>query len=149
MEALLANPAFRIYALCSAILGVKMLASAVYTGTRRQQVGGFVNPEDAKTFGSSGVEAKPEEAPEVARALRIQRNDLENIPLFFAIGLIYVLTGASPFGAVVLCGLFTLARVAHTLVYIRGLQPARAICFVTGAACTLIMIFRIVVNVLL
>jgi uncharacterized MAPEG superfamily protein len=148
MDTLLENPAFRAYALCCAILGVKMLASAVYTGTRRQKVGGFINPEDAKRFGQPGVEVKSEEAPEVARALRIQRNDLENIPLFFAIGLLYVLTGASPFGATLLFGLFTLARVAHTVVYTRGLQPARAICFVTGVACTLVMIFRIVVNAL-
>jgi len=148
METLLTNPAFRTYALCCAILGVKMLASAVYTGTRRQKVGGFINPEDAKTFGQSGVKALPEEAPEVARALRIQRNDLENIPLFFAIGLIYVLSGASPFGAAILCGLFTLARVVHTAMYARGIQPARAICFAVGTTCTLVMIFRIVMNVL-
>jgi uncharacterized MAPEG superfamily protein len=148
MEAFLNNPAFRVYALCAAVLGVKMLASAVYTGTRRQKVGGFVNPEDAKNFGQSGTVAKPEEAPEVARALRVQRNDLENIPLFFAVGLIYILTGASFVGAAVLCGIFTLARVTHTVVYLRGMQPARAICFVIGVSCTLIMIFRIVVNVL-
>ena len=147
MEVLLDNPALRIYALCSAVLGVKMLASAVYTGTRRQKVGGFINPEDANTFGQSGAAAKSEEAPEVAHALRIQRNDLENIPLFFAVGLIYVLTGAAPVGAAVFCGVFTLARVAHTIAYIRRAQPARAICFVTGALCTLAMIFRIVVNV--
>jgi prostaglandin-E synthase 1 len=148
MESLLENPAFRIYAFCSAILGVKMLASAVYTGTRRQKVGGFINPEDAKTFGAAGAEAGAAEAPEVAHALRIQRNDLENIPLFFAIGLIYVLSGASLVGAAVLCGLFTAARVAHTIAYVRRTQPARAICFGIGALCTLAMIFRIVFNVL-
>jgi len=125
-----------------------MLASAVYTGTRRQKVGGFVNPEDAKTFGQSGTVARSEETPEVARALRVQRNDLENISLFFAIGLIYILTGASFVGAAVLCGIFTLARVAHTIVYLRGMQPARAICFVIGISCIFVMIFRIVVNLL-
>jgi len=148
MEALLSDPAFRIYALCVAVLGVKMLASAVYTGTRRQKVGGFVNPEDAKSFGAPGTEARAEEAPAVAHALRIQRNDLENIPLFFAVGLIYILTGASFMGAAVLCGLFTVARVAHTLAYMRRAQPARSICFGIGALCTLAMIFRIVMNVL-
>jgi microsomal prostaglandin-E synthase 1 len=147
MEALRDNPAFGIYALCAAILGVKMLASAVYTGTRRQK-GGFINPEDAQKFGGEGVAAVSEEAPEVARALRIQRNDLENIPLFFAIGLIYVLSGASVTGVMILCGLFTVARVIHTFVYAKGIQPARAICFFVGALSTLVMIFRIVVNVM-
>jgi uncharacterized MAPEG superfamily protein len=148
METLLVNPAFRIYAICVAILGVKMLASAVYTGTRRQKVGGFINPEDAKRFGELGATAGREEAPEVAHALRIQRNDLENIPLFFAVGLIYVLTGASPTGALVLCGIFTAARVVHTFAYTWRLQPARAICFATGALSTLVMMFRIIMNVL-
>src|SRR5690349_11366990 len=101
MDALLANPAFRIYAFCSAILGAKMLASAVYTATRRQKADGFINPEDVQAFGQPGVAVRAEEAPEVAHALRIQRNDGENVPLFFAIGLIYVLTGATPFGATV------------------------------------------------
>jgi len=50
MDTLLINPAFRIYAICCAILGVKMLASAIYTGTRRQKFGGFINSEDAKTL---------------------------------------------------------------------------------------------------
>ncbi len=148
MEALRDNPAFGIYALCAAILGVKMLASAFYTGSRRQKVNGYINPEDAQKFAPEGTVAKPEEAPEVARALRIQRNDLENIPLFFAIGLIYVLSGASVTGVILLCGLFTVARVIHTFVYAKGIQPARAICFGIGALCTLLMIFRIVVNVM-
>jgi glutathione S-transferase len=148
MDALLNNPAFRVYAICSAILGIKMLASAVYTATRRQKTTGFINPEDAKTFGPPGTAVRGEEAPEVAHALRIQRNDGENIPLFFAVGLIYVLSGASAFGAAVLCGLFTAARVAHTIAYTYRKQPARAICFAIGAACTLVMIFRIIVNVL-
>jgi uncharacterized MAPEG superfamily protein len=148
MEALRDNPAFGIYALCAAILGVKMLGAAVYTATRRQKVGGFINPEDAQRFGGEGVTVKSEEAPEVARALRIQRNDLENIPLFFAIGLIYVLSGASVTGVLIFCGLFTAARVIHTFVYAKGIQPARAICFGIGALCTLLMIFRIIVNVM-
>lgn len=148
MEALLENPAFRAYAICSAILGVKMFASAFYTGTRRQKVNGFINLEDAKAFGQPGSIAVGEETPAVAHALRIQRNDLENIPLFFAVGLIYVLSGASSTGASILFSIFTLARVAHTLAYMWRLQPARAICFVIGMTSTLVMIFRIVMNVL-
>ena len=99
METLTANPAFRSYALCSALLGLKMLLSAVYTGSRRQKHHGYVNAEDARVFGGPGDGAAVEEAPAVAHALRIQRNDLEAIPIFFAVGLVYVLTGASPFGA--------------------------------------------------
>jgi uncharacterized membrane protein YecN with MAPEG domain len=81
---------------------------------QRQKHQGYINPEDASFFGKSGAAAAGGEAPAVAHALRIQRNDLESIPLFFTIGLLYVLTGASAFGAAVYCWTFTIARVAHT-----------------------------------
>jgi uncharacterized membrane protein YecN with MAPEG domain len=83
------------------------------------------------------------EAPEVAHALRIQRNDVESIPLFFAIGLLYVLTGASPFWASVYCWTFTLARLAHTYCYTRHVQPWRAVSFVVGATATALMALRV------
>jgi hypothetical protein len=60
MGTLLDNPAFRVYAFCSAVLGVKMLASAVYTATRRQKTTGFINPEDAKTFAPHGTAVRGE-----------------------------------------------------------------------------------------
>ena len=80
------NPAFRTYALCAAILALKMLFSAFYTGVQRSRHQAFANAEDAKTFGRPGATASTDEVPEVAHALRIQRNDGENIPIFFAIG---------------------------------------------------------------
>ena len=57
MEIFVANPAFRTYGLCTAILAIKMLLSAVYTGTRRQASQGYINPEDARTFGGAGAAA--------------------------------------------------------------------------------------------
>ncbi len=132
MEPFLGNPAFRTYATCVAILVIKMIASAVYTASQRSLVKGYVNPEDAAVAGGPGVTAADTEQSEVARALRIQRNDLENIPLFFAIGLVYVLLGASPLGATAYFWTFTIARILHTLAYIRNMQPARAICWGIG-----------------
>ncbi len=135
MESFGENPAFQTYAICVAILVLKMIASAVYTATQRSNVKGYVNPEDAAVVGGPGVTAAEIEQPEVARALRIQRNDLENIPLFFAIGLVYVLLGASAFGAAAYLWTFTIARVLHTVVYMRSMQPARAICWGVSVLC--------------
>jgi glutathione S-transferase len=148
MEALLANPAFRTYAFCCAILGLKMLYSGIWTGTRRQRHQGFINQEDATVFGPAGATALVQEAPEVAHALRIQRNDLEAIPLFFTIGLIYVLVGASPFGAKFFCWTFTIARLAHTYCYQNHIQPWRAVSFVVGSTATVGMILVILWTVL-
>ena len=144
----IAHPAFRTYALCAAILGLKMLFSAIYTGVQRQRHQGYINAEDASAFGRSGARAGTQEAPAVAHALRIQRNDLENIPLFFAIGLVFVLAGASPIWAVVWCWTFTLARIAHTIAYTWNLQPWRAIFYGIGTIAILAMIVHIVVAVL-
>ena len=131
MNLLSGNEAFQTYAICVAILVIKMIFSAGYTGTMRNKAKGYVNAEDAKLSGS-GAAAASDEKPEVAHALRIQRNDLENIPLFFAVGLVYVLSGASAFGAAAYCWTFTLSRIAHTVAYTRQMQPARAICWIIG-----------------
>jgi glutathione S-transferase len=142
MTDLLSNPAFHTYAICSAIQAVKMLLSATYTTLMRMQNKGFVNDEDAAAFGAAGANAV--EHPAVAHALRIQRNDGENIPLFFAVGLIYVLSGASAFGAAVYCWTFTIARLLHTVVYTLHLQPWRALCYFAGYLCILGMAVQIV-----
>lgn len=142
MEAIAANPAFRIYALCAAVLALKMLLSAFWTSTCRLRHRSFANPEDAETLGR-GAATSGQEHPAVERALRIQRNDLENIPAFFAIGLVYVLLGASSFGAATYFGTYTVARVLHTVMYMAGLQPWRALCYGLGVLCMLGMIAQI------
>jgi glutathione S-transferase len=144
MDTLLGNPAFRTYAICSSILAVKMILSAFYTSAMRFRTKGFVNEEDARATGDPNVKASPIEAPAVAHALRIQRNDGENILPFFAIGLLYVLTGASPFGASVYLWTFTIARLAHTIVYTAQLQPWRAITFFVGVLCMFGMATQII-----
>jgi len=148
MERLLDNPSFQTYAICSCVLAVKMLASAFYTGYQRQTHRAYVNPEDARVFGRGNVRAEAQEAPEVAHALRVQRNDLENIPAFFAIGLVYVLAGASLIGALWYFWVFTLARVAHTFAYVNHMQPWRAIFYATGVLCMLGMITHIFIALL-
>lgn len=144
MEAFLANPAFRTYALCTAILALKMLLSGLYTGIQRTKHQAYINPEDARAFGKGGVAAGTEEAPAVAHALRIQRNDTENIPAFFAVGLVYVLLGATPRGAFIYLWTFTIARVAHTFLYTYNIQPWRAVCYGIGALCMIGMIVQII-----
>jgi uncharacterized membrane protein YecN with MAPEG domain len=140
MEGLMNNPAFQTYAVCSAILAIKMLLTGNYTTLQRMRNKGFVNAEDAQSFGG---QASEQEHPAVAHALRVQRNDLENIPLFFVIGLIFVLDGASPFAASVYCWTFTIARLVHWVAYLNHLQPWRAICYFIGYLSTLGMAVQI------
>ena len=146
METFLGNYAFRSYAFCAAILGLKMLLSAVHTGRTRQRVQGYINAEDATAFGAGAAASGVAEAPEVAHALRIQRNDLENIPLFFAIGLVFVFCRASPISTIVFCWTFTIARILHTLAYTWNLQPWRAIFYGIGTLALLGMIVHIILT---
>ena len=137
----MANPAFRTYAVCASILAIKMLLTGNYTAMMRVRNKGFVNPEDAASFGGATSE---QEHPAVAHALRIQRNDLENIPLFWAVGLLFVLNGASPSAAWWYCWTFTLARLGHWVAYLNHLQPWRAIFYGLGYACILGMAIQII-----
>ena len=140
MDVLIGNPAFQTYAVCSAILAIKMLLTGNYTTLMRMRNKGFVNAEDAKAFG--GTESD-QEHPAVAHALRIQRNDLENIPLFWAVGLVFVLDGASASAAAAYCWTFTIARLVHWFVYLNHLQPWRAISYFVGYLCILGMAVQI------
>jgi len=142
------NPAFRTYAICTAILVVKMIFSAVYTGSRRQAHQAYINSEDASVFGGDGVGSAEVEAPAVAHALRIERNDLANIPAFWAIGLVYVLAGASATGAAIYFWTFTIARIVHTVMYMNHMQPWRAVSFGVGALATLGMCVSVLIRAL-
>ncbi len=143
MNDLMTNPAFQTYSVCVAVLALKMIGAAVFTGIQRQRSVGYVNPEDARVFGR-GADAEPLEKPAVALGLRIQRNDCENIPIFFALGLVYVLSGASATGAAYYCWTYTITRVLHSFAYAFGLQPWRALLFGVGTLSLIGMAVQII-----
>ncbi|HEY1076094.1 MAG TPA: MAPEG family protein [Fontimonas sp.] len=118
--------------LCSVILFAKMFAISLYQGWHRIGRGSFRNVEDAKFAKRTPV---AEELPEVQRAARAWANDLENIPVFFALGILYVMTGASAAAAPWLFGTFTVARIGHTFCYLNQLQPWRTLSFGIGIGC--------------
>ena len=65
--------------------------------------------------------------PEVARVLRAHANAMANIVPYALVGLVFVLVGGSPTVALVLFGVFTAARLAHSVAYLSGKQPWRTI----------------------
>ncbi len=82
------------------------------------------------------------------RAAAAWRNDLENIPIFLFLGLIYVTLGCWPAGAFIYFTIFAVARILHTIVYLRGLQPARTIFYAIGLAICVILSVHILIAVL-
>jgi glutathione S-transferase len=133
------------YALCVVVLFFKMLAISCYQGFYRISRLTFKNPEDARLVGRT---SSAEELPQVIRGQQAWLNDLENIPLFFALGaLSLMLDTPAELTAWLFC-LFTAARVLHTLTYLAHWQPWRTIAYAVGVGC-LVGLAGMIVSILI
>ncbi|HEX8825448.1 MAG TPA: MAPEG family protein [Archangium sp.] len=139
----LSMPGFRLYALCAIVLVVKMFAVGVLTAVTRSRLKVALNPEDAARF---GAQLTTSEHPDVERVQRAHRNDLENIPAFLIIGLIAVMAGAPVLGMRIAFIAFTAARVAHTLTYVKAMQPWRSMSFFIGTLSMLSLMVMIAIR---
>jgi uncharacterized MAPEG superfamily protein len=138
-----ANPAFIPYALSMLVLSLNLLLLWAYSGSVRGKSRTTPNLEDAGSIarGARVVEGNP---PDVARILRAHDNAMANIVPFAILGLVYVLAGGSATVAYVVFGVFTAARVAHSLVYVAEKQPWRSLSFGVGGLATLALMGSIV-----
>ncbi|XP_072935931.1 microsomal glutathione S-transferase 1-like [Epargyreus clarus] len=109
------------------ILALKVLTMAVLTGRVRYRKNVFANEEDAKK--KKGVVKYDD--PDVERVRRAHLNDLENIPVFWVLGALYLTTGPSTECATMLFRVYTAGRIIHTLVYaVKPMpQPSRGIAY--------------------
>ena len=114
------NPVFVTYAIAASLMVLKIMLQGWVTVVRMMSnKGGFVNPEDAN---AGPANPKPRAGQldlndDVERSRRIHRNDLENIPAFLAIGLLFVLIGPPLAAAQWLMYGFVVARLLHTAAY--------------------------------
>jgi uncharacterized MAPEG superfamily protein len=137
MDALLNNPALRLFGITYLILVVKMMAVGWYTSFHRISKGVFATPEDYRL---QGVAPKAGANEDVERARRAHRNDLENILPFFGVGLLYALTNPSMTAASIFFIGFGMARVLHSVFYLAEMQPHRTIAFGVGQVLTMLML---------
>ncbi|HKN11624.1 MAG TPA: MAPEG family protein [Candidatus Binatus sp.] len=137
---------YQFYALITVILFFKMFSNSVVQALARTSSKTFVTPEDAKFFGAPGP--APDELPIVKRAAAAWRNDLENIPIFLFLAMIYVTLGCWPGGAFIYFTIFAVARILHTIVYMRGLQPWRTVFYGFGITICVILCVHILIAVL-
>jgi uncharacterized MAPEG superfamily protein len=145
MTNLTSNPAFVAYALACVALCLNLLFLWNWSGAVRTRTKTTLNPEDAGTVsrGAGVVEADP--GP-VARVLRAHRNAADNTVIFFVLGALYVLTGASVRGAQIYFGVFTGARILHTIMYLNELQPWRTIAYAISVLATLGLVVQVLMN---
>ena len=139
-------PAFQPLVLFSALLALKMGAVAVMTALARARSKVVVNPEDVPVNPGSHVEAQ--DAPATLRAKRVHSNDVENIPVFLALALIFTLTGCSATAGWAYFGTYFVARTLHTTFYLRAVQPWRTAAFALGQLTQLGIIVQLLIKVL-
>ena len=124
-------PAFAPFvAVLLALLLKTSLTSAAQVITRLR-ARTFLLPEDAALMRTKPV---AQEAPLVARFAFVWRNDGENLPFFLLWALAYTLSGASATMAWWLFGGYASLRYAHTLAYLGGRQPWRAVLYLGSVA---------------
>ncbi|HMY59423.1 MAG TPA: MAPEG family protein, partial [Pseudomonadota bacterium] len=75
-------------------------------------------------------------------------NDLENIPAFLFVALLFTLTGGSATGGWAYFGLYFAARLFHTIMYLAQKQPWRTVCFALGQITLLGLLAQLVLKVL-
>ncbi|KAJ8924266.1 hypothetical protein NQ315_007058 [Exocentrus adspersus] len=134
------NPLFGCYAFYCAVLVLKMMFMSVFTAMTRLKTEVFASPEDAVFARSAKARARTNliRDENVERVRRAHLNDLENIPIFLIVSLVYILTNPSYFLATMLIRIYALARIIHTFVYAVVVipQPARGISWFVGFAIT-------------
>lgn len=142
------SPELKLYAICSSILTLQMLFLGGLTAGTRAKRKGYLNPEDKSVSYSDATFVDGADHPDTLRVQRAHRNLLESLPMFFALGGIYLATGAPATGATVCFLGFTVARLLHMIVYLKAVQPWRTIFYALGSLSLLAMIVLILLTVL-
>jgi len=139
-------PAFQPLILVSTLLALKMGAVAFMTALARARSKVVVNPEDVPV--NPGSHPEPQDAPATLRAKRAHLNDVENIPAFLVLALIFTLTGCSATAGWAYFGTYFVARTLHTTFYLRAVQPWRTAAFALGQLTQLGIIVQLLIKAL-
>lgn len=136
---------------CFAVLAnaLKLIGLAQLTGMWRVTSGSFAAREDYDL-----MKAAYGPAPDVAlldsygtpflrRLGNIHRNEMESLPLFFALSYAYILSEPPLGEACVLLLMFTLARLAHNILYALQSSPMRSVAWGVATQCLLIIAGRV------
>ncbi|MDZ7600182.1 MAG: MAPEG family protein [Hoeflea sp.] len=137
------NPAFHVYAICAALAVLKIMGQGwmtVYRMTKSNS--GLASPEDLRPgpLNKDPSPAQLEINDYVDRSRRMHRNDLENIPAFLAIGLLFSMTAPPLLLAQIVMYGFVLARAFHTIAYAtRQSHEVRATFYTIGSIAVIYM----------
>jgi microsomal prostaglandin-E synthase 1 len=131
MPQLATDPVFQSYIASVVVLSLNVLGLANATALTRGQASEVINPED-KRLNDKATVVFDEGNDKTQRYRRAHRNALENVPLFLLTGLLLAMVGTSLAVAASIYAVFTVARILHSVCYVKGIQPFRTVFFVLG-----------------
>lgn len=145
------NPVLQVYAISASLAVLKLMGQGWMTVYRMMKSNsGLASPEDLRP-GPLNREPRPEQLDiddYVDRSRRMHRNDLENIPAFLAIGLLFALTEPSLLLAQILMYGFVLARACHAIAYAtKQSHEVRATFYTLGSLAVIYMAVHVLVVV--
>jgi len=143
MSLTLENPVFITYLIASALMVLKIMGQGWMTVLRMMKVNaGFASPEDIR----KGPLNKAPDPSQLAvndyvdRSRRMHRNDLENVPAFWAAGLLFVAVNPAAWLAQILMYGFVAARLAHFWAYAtKQTHEVRATFYTIGSGIVIYM----------
>lgn len=146
------NPVFITFMIAASIMTLKIMGQGWMTVFRMlKSDSGLASPEDVQT-GIINRNPRPEQLElndYVDRSRRMHRNDLENIPAFLAVGLLFVITEPSLLLANILMYGFVGARLIHTLAYAsKQTHEVRATLYTIGSASVITMALYVLIAAL-
>ena len=145
----LSNPVFATYAIAASLGVLKIMGQGWMTVYRMMKIkGGYASPEDGKA-GRYNPNPRPGQTDVddyVDRSRRMHRNDLENIPAFLAIGLLFVVVAPPLWLAQVLMYGFVLMRALHAWAYATAQShETRSIFYTVGSIIVIYMAIHVIV----
>lgn len=137
------NPVFVTYLIAASIVVLKIMGQGWVTVYRMlQRNAGFASPEDLRP-GLINKNPHPEQLAiddYVDRSRRMHRNDLENIPAFWAAGLLFVTAAPPLLLAQILMYGFVATRLLHSLAYAsKQSHEVRATFYTVGSVIVIFM----------
>ena len=137
------NPVFCTYAIAASLMVLKIMGQGWMTVYRMlKSDSGLASPEDLQV-GMINKNPRPEQLEindYVDRSRRMHRNDLENIPAFLAVGLIFVVISPPLLAAQILMYGFVATRLIHSVVYAtKQSHEIRATFYTIGSVIVIVM----------
>jgi uncharacterized membrane protein YecN with MAPEG domain len=139
------SPIFLSYAITCVVLSFNLLLLWVSSGAMRAKSKITINAEDGARYGAPVSETDP---PAVARILRAHRNAEATIYPFLLLGLVYALVGGKTWIAIPVFAIFTSARIAHSVFYLRARQPQRTAAFAVSLVAILVLMLAVLLALL-